>query len=438
MHCKGYDHLYMVASGEFRCWCQSGENVVLGRHGEGFDVVRDLVNGKPYADLRQSFAEGMQPFAECSNCERFEPNQDGSELMSATAQNSWTVRHLDVFQVETSYLCNLDCPLCVPRVQRRSLREAPFSLTLQSFRRVIDDLVRHQISVGTLHFCGRGEPLINPHALEMIRYAKDRIDCQTMITTHGNHRPRPEFVSCGLDRIEICLDGDTQENYEKYRRDGKLESVLRFAKGLALEKRSQDAANPLLVFKHILFRFNDSDESLARTLQHCEECGIDELMIVYTDTPFRSHRFTIPEEFMAAVRRITGRTQFPFEFHHESYVGTLPDRILSCVESPSDSQETTGALAVSGWAFDTQEQVDRIELSINGVSTLSAAPRIERRDVVEFYGLNGIIDGVDNCGFLFELETELQPGGNEIEIFAISTDKTRTRLAKRQVNRIPE
>jgi radical SAM protein with 4Fe4S-binding SPASM domain len=72
-----------------------------------------------------------------------------------------------------------------------------------------------------------GEPFLNKHAYEMIRYAKDAGIPFVETCTNGDFVNPERIVECGLDKVSFQIGGVTQETHEVYRVRGRLHRVMR-------------------------------------------------------------------------------------------------------------------------------------------------------------------------------------------------------------------
>jgi pyruvate-formate lyase-activating enzyme len=279
--------LYLKANGEVPCWCSPGEHHPILRVGPDdtprLDFVRDVLNGPAFVRMRRELHAGRLPFDYCRGCSFL--RNDGEAGFARIDPATFHARSIDTLQIESSFLCNVDCPLCVRLPLRKQTKSPPWQLDLALFRRLIDELHAHAIPVREIWFSGRGEPLMNPDFAAMVRYGKERLGSRVTAHTNGNFAFRDELASCGLDEIEIAFDGVDQESYARYRRGGRLERVARFAAGFAQARRRLGSAGPELVWKMVLFDWNSSDAALARAVAWAEELGLDRVLLMNTDTP---------------------------------------------------------------------------------------------------------------------------------------------------------
>lgn len=288
MRCAALDSFYLKANGEVCCWCSPGEHHPFLRldaeRVARTDIVEEVLNGRAFRLMRRRMAEDELPFGFCESCCHLD--REGDYPSADIDRGAWTLSgRLRCLQVEPSFLCNVDCPLCVPLRERKSAKPPPYHLDPAVWRKVVDDLAAHRFSVETVYYSGRGEPLLHPDFPALVRYAKDRLGGFHWLDTNGNFRFRPDLVGCGLDEVHIAFDGVTQEAYERYRRGGRLERVLRFARDFASARNAAGLQSPRLVWKMVLFEWNSSNEELERAFELAAEAGLDEVLLHDTDTP---------------------------------------------------------------------------------------------------------------------------------------------------------
>lgn len=123
-------------------------------------------------------------------------------------------------QISISDPCDHRCVMCPyhPPSEARPLLEqfggaAPGVMSLARFTEVADDL--HRLGTRRLDLVGRGEPLLNPHVVEMITHAKRRGLTVTMISNGSRlTRDRAQALSAsGLDAYRLSLDAGSGETY---------------------------------------------------------------------------------------------------------------------------------------------------------------------------------------------------------------------------------
>ncbi len=175
---------------------------------------------------------------------------------------------------EPTTACNLRCPECPSGL--RAFTRPTGNLREDFFRKTMDDLYR---DLTCLIFYFQGEPYINPKFLEMVQYAHTK-KIYTITSTNGhflNSENARKTVESGLDRLIISVDGTTQETYESYRKEGKLEVVLQGARNVIHWKKQLKSHTPYVVFQFLVVRPNE--HQIPEIHRLAAEIGIDEVKL---------------------------------------------------------------------------------------------------------------------------------------------------------------
>lgn len=176
--------------------------------------------------------------------------------------------------LEPTTACNLRCPECPSGL--RAFSRPTGNLKEDFFRKTIDEMGS---KLFYLIFYFQGEPYINPKFLDMVRYASSR-GIYTITSTNGhfmNAENARKTVESGLSRIIISVDGTTQETYESYRKEGKLEVVLQGARNLVRWKKELRSATPHIIFQFLVVRPNE--HQIPEIYRLAKEIGIDEVKL---------------------------------------------------------------------------------------------------------------------------------------------------------------
>ncbi len=174
--------------------------------------------------------------------------------------------------IEPTTACNLRCPECPSGL--RSFTRATGSLKKDLFEQAVDALSKDALF---LMFYFQGEPFLNPELFEMIEYAS-RKKLYTITSTNGHFfddtRAR-KTVESKLDRLIISIDGLSQEVYENYRKEGKLETVIRGVKNITRWKKKLNAKRPKLVLQFLVVRPNE--HQIPDVLDFARDLEFDEI-----------------------------------------------------------------------------------------------------------------------------------------------------------------
>ncbi len=202
-----------------------------------------------------------------------------SKLLSSFYATKWTRKPIQwglpmTISVEPTTACNLRCPEC-PSGLRAFTRETG-NLKSDFFRDTIDQLYK---DLTYLIFYFQGEPYINPNFLDMVKYASDK-GIYTITSTNGhflNDTNAKKTIESGLDRMIISVDGTTQEVYENYRKEGKLDTVLQGARNMVKWKKELKSKTPHLIFQFLVVKPNE--HQIPEIYKLAKEIGIDEVKL---------------------------------------------------------------------------------------------------------------------------------------------------------------
>jgi len=201
------------------------------------------------------------------------------KLVSSFYVSKWTHRPIQwgvpmTISFEPTTACNLRCPECPSGL--RSFSRDTGNLKQDFFRETIDQLSQTLLY---LIFYFQGEPYINPGFLDMVKYAHDK-GLYTITSTNAhflNDANAKKTIESGLDRIIISVDGTTQEVYEQYRKEGKLENVLKGAENLIRWKHKMKSKTPHIIFQFLVVKPNE--HQIPELFALAQKMGVDEVKL---------------------------------------------------------------------------------------------------------------------------------------------------------------
>jgi len=115
------------------------------------------------------------------------------------------------------------------------------------FKKIIDEGAGKGLC--SVKFNYRGEPLLHPNIVEMVKYAKGKGVIEVMFNTNATlltETMAKRLIDAGLDKLICSVDGCTAEIYEKVRIGAKFETVLNNIKNLQKIKRELGVTKPVV------------------------------------------------------------------------------------------------------------------------------------------------------------------------------------------------
>ena len=124
--------------------------------------------------------------------------------------------------VDPSDACNFKCRFC-PTSDRSLMKSVgrPWKqMSFDLFKKIADDMTEFPGQIEVLRLYKDGEPLLNKHLADMIKYAKDngsskRIDTTTNASLLTREKGKA-IADAGLDRINISIYGVNNEQYKDF------------------------------------------------------------------------------------------------------------------------------------------------------------------------------------------------------------------------------
>ncbi|HUG70171.1 MAG TPA: radical SAM protein [Pirellulaceae bacterium] len=116
------------------------------------------------------------------------------------------------YQIDVSGVCNLRCLAC-PRSDRFERHPSKGYMSVETFRQVLDKILREDPLVGNVQLYQWGEPLLNPQLPEIIHAANDR-GVKTAISSNMSvNRDLEPIIAAGPGRFRVSVSG-TGAEYE--------------------------------------------------------------------------------------------------------------------------------------------------------------------------------------------------------------------------------
>ncbi len=234
------------------------------------------------------------------------------------------------------------CTVCIdaqpngnPRLLKQEFRGHQ-RMNVAQYRQIIEQCKGRVSAVSLYYF---GDPITHPDLNEMCRIA-----CEARMAVHVNtnfsmrltdDRIR-QMVTSGLTHLTICVDGLSQDQYQKTRVGGRIDLVLENLRRLCLYRRQLGLTYPKVEVQFIKFTHNIHE--LKDAIRLCQQMGVDQFsdfwgsLANYTDRD--------PDTFnVLAPRKNTWRPQciYPYVYMLIKYNGD----VIPCCEYRSGTQYTS-------------------------------------------------------------------------------------------------
>ncbi|MBU0777709.1 SPASM domain-containing protein [Patescibacteria group bacterium] len=124
--------------------------------------------------------------------------------------------------VDPSNVCNFKCTFC-PTGDNTLIKKTGRSNCIMNFnlyKKIIDNLKDFNKPLKVLRLYKEGEPLLNPHLSDMIKYAKDSGYVDYIDTTTNGYLLHfdkiKSIIDAGIDKINISVNGMSDKQFLKF------------------------------------------------------------------------------------------------------------------------------------------------------------------------------------------------------------------------------
>jgi MoaA/NifB/PqqE/SkfB family radical SAM enzyme len=128
-----------------------------------------------------------------------------------------------IINIDPSDVCNFRCKFCPTgdrELMKNIISRGHGNMNFDLYRKIIDDIGEFEDKVKVIRLYKDGEPLLNPHFAEMVKYAKTSGYCDRVDTTTNASLLTPELslkiIDAGLDRINISVEGINESQYADF------------------------------------------------------------------------------------------------------------------------------------------------------------------------------------------------------------------------------
>jgi sulfatase maturation enzyme AslB (radical SAM superfamily) len=119
--------------------------------------------------------------------------------------------------IETIFGCNAACGFCVIN---HPTKRAKGVMPMDKYMALVDSLAPYRDTIELFDLFGLGEPAIDPHLADRVRYAKEKGFRNTCISTNAHLLDETKagaLMRAGLDTVIFSIDGASKETHEAAR-----------------------------------------------------------------------------------------------------------------------------------------------------------------------------------------------------------------------------
>jgi pyruvate-formate lyase-activating enzyme len=242
--------------------------------------IEDAFLGPAAQSIREQLARGCVATPNCTRCMNLHLVPKSEALRSLGCVETPTS-----VMMENTSVCNLHCLSCRRDTVKR-LRRCR-SMSLDDVRRIAEDLGRIGVKVITLHHLG--EPFLSKRLLEELTIIRDcNPGVRLQVSTNGMliDTDRKREAALLFDHIVFSLAGIDQDMASRYQRGLDFDQALRNLRELVAYRDARHNSRPRIVWKYLLFRWNECHKHLLRAIEMAREIRVDELCFEKTVSPW--------------------------------------------------------------------------------------------------------------------------------------------------------
>ena len=163
-------------------------------------------------------------------------------------------------------ICNLHCPTCTMRQLNYGKLGAGYT-DFKTFKSFID---KHKNRIKRIEISSAGEPFLNPDLIPILKYSYENnieITCRNASNFNSLTDDKIKaLVDYQVTDLSFACDGVRQENYEKYRRGGKVDKVFDAVRKIQAYKKEKGSIYPKLTWQYVIMESTEDDIEMANKL----------------------------------------------------------------------------------------------------------------------------------------------------------------------------
>ncbi|VVB82689.1 7-carboxy-7-deazaguanine synthase [uncultured archaeon] len=270
----------IVINSDMTVSCSCNDLYGLGKMGNlKKQSLKEIFSGEKADFFRKSLAKGKIPIINCLFCSGFWFMDKNIARIPIPRFN--TPKGI---KVENTVNCNLNCLSC-NRKMIYSQREKR-NLTLEDIKKIAFEIKKNKIK--EVQYSNLGEPFFSEIIKKELGILKKyNPGLLIHILTNGILIDSKEKQNAALmaDHILFSIHGSTQKSVEKYQRGANFDKAYNNMKDLVKLRNSLGKTKPRIIWKYVLFRWNDGKKLILNAINLAKKAGVDEICFDQTLSP---------------------------------------------------------------------------------------------------------------------------------------------------------
>ncbi len=231
-------------------------------------TFKEIFFGDIATRFRKMLFDGGFPIPICQNCS--ELRRIDSPLLAIP---DLQVPHQGIM-VENTVLCNLRCDAC-RRDQLLKTRKQ-VTMSLENIRKVASIIRDHSIQL--VYFFNLGEPFLAKNVLDQVSVVRGyNPELPIHTSTNGMLLHTDDKIRAALmmDLIYFSIDGASEATVTQYQKGGSFHRAYENMANLVKVRNHSGSRLPLIEWKYVVFRWNDSEREVERAISLADEAQVD-------------------------------------------------------------------------------------------------------------------------------------------------------------------
>ena len=174
--------------------------------------------------------------------------------------------------IEPTNTCNARCPVC--ETGKGEMTRPAGMVDFTNYKKLIDEIWP---TTSTLLFYFMGEPFLNRHAYDMIRYARQR-DIYVETCTNGDFVDAKGVIYSDINKISFQIGGMDDATHQIYRIRSNLERIRKNLYELIEERRKHPESNVEIDVGFIVMRHNENQ--VEDFISWAQDLGVDTASVI--------------------------------------------------------------------------------------------------------------------------------------------------------------
>ena len=246
----------------------------------GTQTLDEIFSGPTATRFRRELFAGRLPTSWCARC------VDLRVVGRTGAKRTVESFHapLRAVMVENTNACNLRCLSCARSSIGRT--RARRSMSLDDVKRVADEIARSDVR--SVSFFNLGEPFASTNIRREIEILREAVPDLTIVTsTNGLLIESDDAREAALlfDAVSFSIDGVSTPMVRRYQRGGDFARAWGNMRELVRLRDARGLDRPRVIWKYVLFNWNDRGDVIERALALGRAAGVDEMLFRGTFSP---------------------------------------------------------------------------------------------------------------------------------------------------------